>query len=119
MFPPRPVPPGGESEFIEDHGALDTPAVGRPLDRRRADDHQPGDEPMIMEHRRCRQGSTGDIEVEVKVGITPDEARAITWYVGGPVETALQRIIRDRITRAVDAYERADKSQGGPQPRAG
>jgi hypothetical protein len=61
-----------------------------------------------MEHRRCREGSTGDIEVEVKLGITGDEARAVTWYAGGPIEVALQRIIRDRITRAVDAYQTRD-----------
>ena len=73
---------------------------------------------MIMEQRRCRQGSTGDVEVEVKVGITPEEARAVTWYAGGPVEVALQRIIRDRITRAVDAYERAGTTAGGPGIRA-
>ena len=75
------------------------------------------DEPMIIEHRRCRQGSTGDIEVEVKLGITGDEARAVTWYAGGPIEVALQRIIRDKITRAVDAYETRDTTVGRPRTR--
>jgi hypothetical protein len=59
---------------------------------------------MITEHRGRHEGSTGDIEVELTVSVTRDEARAITWYVGGPIELALQRIVRDRVTRAVDAY---------------
>jgi hypothetical protein len=71
-----------------------------------------------MQHRGRREGSAGDIEVELTVSVTPDEARAMTWYAGGPIELALQRIVRDRITRAIDAYRSADgRSFGGPPPR--
>jgi hypothetical protein len=73
---------------------------------------------MIMQHRGRTELSTGDVEVDLTVSVTEDEARAMTWYVGGPIEVALQRIVRDRITRAVDAYRSADTTLGGaPIPR--
>jgi hypothetical protein len=72
---------------------------------------------MIMQHRGRIERPTGDIEVELTVSVTKDEARAMTWYAGGPIEVALQRIVRDRITRAVDAYRSADTTLGGPATR--
>jgi hypothetical protein len=59
---------------------------------------------MIMQHRARR------------VSVTGDEAEAMTWYVGGPIEVALQRIVRDRITRAMDAYRTAGGARFGGRP---
>ena len=68
---------------------------------------------MITEHRTCQEAPTGQIEIELIVTINRDEARAIKWYAGVPVEFAVQLMVRDRIRRAVDAYERAGPGQGG------
>jgi hypothetical protein len=72
---------------------------------------------MITEQRGSHERSTGHIEVELTVSVTRDEATAISWYVGGPIELALQRIVKDRITRAVDAYGNSEFTNGAPSRR--
>jgi hypothetical protein len=72
---------------------------------------------MITEHRGCHRASSGDIEIDLTVSVTQDEATAVTWYAGNPVEVALQRMIKDRITRAVDAHHRSEAGYEGSPVR--
>ena len=59
---------------------------------------------MIVEYRGSRQSVEGDIKIDLAVSMNEEEATAVVWYAGSRLELAMQCMLRDRMTRAVDAH---------------